>query len=516
RAVTLSGYSIDQLSEVPFSELECIMKKLEIPKALVDLAGPAHDAILRRLAFLKKVGLGYLHLNRIAGTLSAGEAQRAKLAGLLGSGLTSLTVLLDEPTRGMHPSEVEALVDALMDLKNEGNSIVIVEHDPEVIKAAEHIIDMGPKAGSGGGRVVAEGTLKEISKKNTVTSKWLSGRRAIRIPENRREPQEWLEIRGAKENNLTGELVRIPLGVVVGICGPSGSGKSTLLVDTIGRALSPRKITTSVAYEPIAPGEHKSIVGAPQKTIVLDQSRRGINNPGQFLDVFTHLTRIYSESEDASALGMTSAELSSSCSSCEGRGLIRTEMGFLPTVFSSCDTCNGTGLRPEAWEVHVNGIPYPKLGELTIDEAYDLFGDDEGLRRILSIAQSVGLGYLVLHQPSHTISAGEIQRLRIAKELSRKAAGPTLYVWDEPSLGQHMEDVARLVDVLRGITEKGHSVVIIEHHPHILAACDWLIELGPGGGPEGGRIVAEGTPETIAAGSSRTAAYIRDTLEGRL
>ncbi|MDH5687241.1 MAG: ATP-binding cassette domain-containing protein [Candidatus Bathyarchaeota archaeon] len=533
-AVTLGGYNIHELSEMPLYELVEVLKGVSIPEMYISIVDGSLRTILKRLRFLLQVGLGYLHLNRVSGTLSAGEAQRVKLAGLLGSGLTSLTVLLDEPSRGMHPSEVEALLDALRELRDEGNTVIVVEHDPVVIQAADQLVDMGPGAGVAGGRIVAVGKPHQVAKGDTLTAKWLRGERRINsgrrasldlfdfvaessgVKVKRRKPKGWLTIRGAKANNLRGETIRVPLGVLVGICGVSGSGKSTLLIDTVGRALAPKKITTSVAHEPMDPGEHDSIEGAPKRTILLDQAPRGIRSPGLFLDIFEPLLRIFAESDDAKALGLDQKELSKRCSVCGGVGSIRMDMGFLPDVHTVCETCRGTGRRPEAWDVRVKGVAFPELGGLTIDEVYDLFGDDETLERKLIAAKNVGLGYLVLRQPGYTLSGGEAQRLRIAKDLSRKMSSETLYVLDEPTVGQHMEDVDRLIGVLHRLVDEGHSVVVIEHHPHLLAACDWLIELGPRGGPEGGYIIASGTPETVADSDTLTAPYLGKVLEGKL
>ncbi|MCK4933526.1 ATP-binding cassette domain-containing protein, partial [Candidatus Bathyarchaeota archaeon] len=461
------------------------------------------------------------HLNRISGTLSAGEAQRIRLAGLLGSGLTSLTILLDEPSRGMHPSEVEALVAALAELRNEGNTVIMVEHDPVVIQSADQLVDMGPGAGVAGGRIVAVGKPEQVAKSNTITGKWLRGDRQVDTRRKWRrkidgKPKGWLTIEGAKANNLCGETIRIPLGMLVGVCGVSGSGKSTLLIDTVGRVLAPRKITTSVAYEPIEPGKYDSIEGAPARTVLLDQSQKGIRSPGQYLDLFKPLLALFAESDDARALGLNEKELAKPCSVCNGRGSIRTEMGFLPDIYTSCETCRGTGRRAETWDVRLKGKAFPELNRLTFDEIFKLFGHEETLARRLKAAKDVGLSYLVLHQPGHTLSGGEAQRLRIAKELSRKTSNETLYILDEPTVGLHLEDVDQLIGVLRRLVNDGHSVVVIEHHPYLLAACDWLIELGPKGGPQGGRVIASGDPETVGRGDTPTSPYLREVLEGKL
>lgn len=491
----------------------------QLQKTLVsELAAPSLHTARKRLRFLTQVGLGYLHLNRLAGTLSAGEAQRIRLAGLLGSGLTSLTVLLDEPSRGMHPSELEALLGALLQLRDEGNTVIVVEHDPLLIRHADHLIDLGPGPGVHGGEIVAEGTPEQVAQSDTLTAGWLSGERRIAVHRNGRQPRGWMEIRGARAHNLRGETVRFPLGTLVGICGVSGSGKSTLLIDTLGRALAPKKFTTSVAYEPIEPGPHDAIEGAPARTILVDQALAGVTSPAAFLKLTQPLRRLYAASDDANALGLGEEHLKRSCSACDGRGAIRIDMGFLPSVHTLCEACRGTGFLPEAWDVRLRGLALPEVFALTIDQVDELFGDVETLARPLAAARAVGLGYLVLRQPRHALSGGEAQRLKIAKELARKNPGrktrtETLYILDEPTVGQHLEDVARLVGVLHRLVDEGHTVLVIEHHPHLLAACDWLVELGPGGGPDGGRIIATGTPETLASSNTPTAPYLREVLE---
>jgi excinuclease ABC subunit A len=511
-AVTLGGYNIHELSEMPLSELEKVLEGVSNPELVSHYVGGNLATVLRRLGFLLRVGLGYLKLNRVSATLSAGEAQRVKLAGLLDGGLTSLTVLLDEPSRGMHPSELEALLGVLGELRDKGNTVVVVEHDPVFIRAADHLVDMGPGAGVQGGEVVAEGSTKAVSEAGTVTGKWLRGERAFHTPDKRREPQGWLTIEGAAENNLKGEAVRIPLGVLVGICGVSGSGKSTLLIDTLGRALAPRTHTTSVAREPLKPGRHDSIEGAPAKTILVDQAKAGIRSPAAFLALDKRLHKLYAGSEDAAILSLDVKDLGRKCSVCHGRGSIRTKMGFLPDIREVCEVCKGTGYLPEAWEVTFRGLPLPRVDSLTLEEVHRLFGDDERLARPLKAAMDVGLGYLVMRQPGYALSGGEVQRLKIAKELSGRARQGALYILDEPTVGQHMEDVSRLAGVLHRLVDGGHSVVVVEHHSHLLASCDWLLELGPGGGPDGGRVIASGTPETLAMGETPTATYLREAL----
>jgi len=543
-AVTLAGHDMHKLSEMPLAELEEVLDKqshrlgdpslernsVSLPRSpeAASLASRSLNRARRRLRFLRQVGLGYLHLNRPTGTLSAGEAQRIQLAGLLGSGLTSLTILLDEPSRGMHPSELDALRQALEELRDEGNTVIVVEHDLLLIRAADHIIDLGPGAGVAGGQVVACGSPAEVALTGSPTGKWLqaeagqaawSRRHACGLDgqspgagKGRRRPEDWLLIKGARANNLRGETVEIPLGTLVGVCGVSGSGKSTLLMDTLGRALVRRTHTTSFAHEPSEPGEHEAIVGAPPRTILVDQTRRDIRSPAVFLGLVKPLLRLYAASQDAQALGLDEKQLGRSCSACKGRGLNRIEMGFLPDLFVECETCRGTGYLPEAWLVRMHGVALPAINALTLDEAYGLLAEEERIARPLAVAREVGLGYLVWRQPAHTLSGGEAQRLKIAKELCRNASLGSLYILDEPTLGQHMEDVARLIQVLHRLVEAGNTVVLVEHHAHVLAACDWLIELGPGGGPAGGQVVAAGPPEELAEMNTATARYLREIL----
>ena len=481
------------------------------------------NTVQERLQFLIQVGLGYLHLGRIAGTLSAGEAQRIRLASLLGSGLTALTLLLDEPTRGLHPGEVDALVAALVKLRDEGNTVIVVEHDLQVMRAADWLVDVGPGAGQHGGQIVAQGPAEGVAAADTLTGialrttpKLFDQDQTTRKPgvDDQVRP---ITIRGARANNLKDLTLDIPLGRMVGVCGVSGSGKSTLVIDTLGRALAPKKQTTSVAYEPVDPGEHDAIEGDLRRVLLVDQSKSGVSSPAGFLKLVKPLQTLYAASKDAKALGINQQQLASRCSSCRGTGTISLDMAFLPAIHQPCETCNGTGCVAEAWKVRLYGIAYPDVFNLTIDQAFELFGGKNRLSRSLAAARDVGLGYLVLRQPRYSLSGGEAQRLKIASELSRasprasKTSG-SLYILDEPTIGQHLSDVARLTAVLRRLVTEGGSVIVVEHHPHLLAACDWLLELGPVGGPEGGYLVAAGPPAQIAAGATPTAPYLREVL----
>jgi excinuclease ABC subunit A len=503
--------NIFELSEIPLVDLETLAKNIVLPKNVLSLVETSLKIIRKRLRFLRQVGIGYLNLNRPTGTLSAGEAQRIQLASLLGSELTALTILIDEPSRGMHPSELEALRAALQELRDEGNTVIVVEHDPMLMQAADHIIDVGPGAGSAGGEIVAQGKLTEIIAANTITGKWLRADQ-LQLKGKRRAVQDWMVVRGARENNLRGEDVAFPLRTLTGICGVSGSGKSTLLMDTVGRALVKKLHSTSFANEPIDPGEHDGIDNAPHRAFLVDQTRRGIYSPAKYLGLEKPLLKIFADSDDALSLGLTEKILSQHCTACKGQGLIRIRMDFLPDEWVECETCKGTGYRPEAWDVRIRGVALPEVNAMTIHEVWQHFQGEEKLAPRLEIVRQVGLGYLVWKQKAFTLSGGEVQRLKIAKELMKKTKNKTLYILDEPTVGLHLEDVARLVDVLNQLVDAGHTVLAVEHHPHLLAACDWIIELGPVGGPDGGKIIATGTPETVMKMDTPTAPYLRELL----
>lgn len=523
-AVKLSGYHLHGLCEIPIYELYQILEGIIIPAQQVLFVGSSLRIIRKKLQFLNQVGLGYLTLNRPTGTLSAGEIQRIQLASILGSNLTSLTILLDEPSRGMHPSELRALLGALIELRDAGNTVIVVEHDLDIIQNADHVIDMGPGAGIYGGKVIAQGSPAEIAKKDSFTGKWLAAAHTGKSLANltRQEinnsksgnPERWLVVRGATDNNLKGEVLNIPLGKLVGVCGLSGSGKSTLFLDTLGRALVSKKHSTSFSYEPITPGKHQSITGAPGRTILVDQSRKEIHSPAVFLGLIKPLTELYAQSSDAIALGMEVNDLNRRCSTCKGRGVTRIEMGFLPDILDECEICRGTGYLPEAWQIHLKGVPLPEINHLTLDEVYELFQENPKLSNTLNLAREVGLGYLVWRQPGFSLSGGEAQRLKIVKELCRKTFKETLYILDEPTVGQHMEDISRLIEVLQRLVRAGHTVIVIEHNSYVLAACDWLIEMGPVGGPAGGYILAGCQPEELAGMDTPTSPFIRKSLLG--
>ncbi len=517
--VTLKGKNIFELSEMPLTRLEALIEKIPALPSGLPFVKTSREVMRRRLRFLRQVGIGYLNLNRPTGTLSAGEAQRIQLASLLGSDLTSLTILIDEPSRGMHPSELEALLDALLELRDGDNTVIVVEHDPILIRAADYVIDMGPGAGVRGGEIVAKGSPADIVKTDSVTGKWLRKddlhSSSFKKSYSHRKQQEWIVLKGARENNLRGETVKFPLGNLIGVCGISGSGKSTLLIDTLGRALVTKSHTSSLAQEPVDPGAHDSIENVPQKTFIVDQSRKEIGRPALFLGLVKPLLKLFSESDDARALGLDEQKLGAHCSACGGRGRIKIDMGFLPDEFIECETCKATGYHPEAWDVRINGVALPEVNDMTLDEVYEHFKEYKRISTPLKQIRQVGLGYLVWNQPAQALSGGEAQRLKIAKELYKTAKQHTLYILDEPTVGLHLSDVARLIQVLNRLVDDGHTVILVEHHPHVLASCDWLIELGPGGGPDGGKIIAKGTPEDVIKMNTPTAPYLYELIGGR-
>ena len=510
--VRLGPMNRRELHRAPVWDVATVVAGVALGADAPHWAAQSLSVARRRLRFLERVGLGHLHLDRLARTLSAGEAQRVKLASLLGAELTGVTVLLDEPSRGLHPREVDAFADALAELRDSGNTVVLVDHDALLVRRADRLVVLGPGAGEAGGRLLASGSAAAVRGLRDPAVRAIVGVGAAATRRARRRPTGELVVRRPTANNLRGEDVAIPLGVVTGLCGVSGSGKSTLAIDILARALAPARISTSVAYEDIRPGDHDAIDGAPERAVASDQSRSGIQTPGAFLGVVEPLRRAFADSAEAAARGLDAERLTPDCDACHGRGQIREDMGFMPSLARPCDTCDGTGYRADVRELIVRGRSLPELSALALDEVAAQWGDVERIGRLLAVASSLGLGYLRLGQPSHSLSGGEAQRLRLCRELARPARRPTLYIFDEPTLGLHASDVARLRDVLDGLVGRGHSVLVVEHDPMVLAWCDRIVELGPGGGPDGGRVVACGTPEEVARAGTATAPYLREAL----
>jgi excinuclease ABC subunit A len=448
------------------------------------------------LHFLSLVGLTYINLDRLVHTLSAGEAQRVRLAAVIGSELRDLTVLLDEPTRGLHASEVDALGDALASLVRLGNTVVVVEHDASVIRRADHVIEIGPGSGADGGRVVASGAPKTLKK--GVTARLLGGKIKLPAARQRRTPKDWIVVREPRGNNLRADEVRLPLGVLGGVCGVSGSGKSTLLVDTVGRALAPGRATATWSSGPTTAEPHERIEAPPLKVVMMDQSHRGVQSPGAHLGVITALRKRYAEHDSAAV---------ETCDACGGGGVINVDMMFLSPISHICDDCDGGGYTRLAHDVQLRGLSLPDLELCEIDDVLERWSDAIDIARPLEAASRLGLGYLTLRQPQTALSGGECQRLRLADAISRKRqATPRLFVLDEPTVGLHTQDVSALVTALDAIVDGGDGVLVVEHHTGLLACCDWLVEL------DEGLVVGNGTPEDIARTSTPTAPYLAEWL----
>jgi len=477
--------------------------------------------IIARLRFLKDVGVGYLTLDRATETLSAGEEQRVRLATQIGSGLVGVLYVLDEPSIGLHPRDMHRLIDTLINLKEMGNTVVVVEHDKATIEAADWVIDLGPGAGEKGGKIVATGTPEDIKKnKRSLTGQYLAGLRKIPIPKKRRKPQgKWLVIKGARQNNLKNIDVKFPLGLFICVTGVSGSGKSSLVEDTLYRALMRRFYGSR---EPV--GEHDKIEGLEyiDKVINIDQSpigRTPRSNPGTYTSAFTPIRELFANLKESRKRGYAPGRFSFNvkggrCEACKGEGFIKVEMQFLPDIYIPCEVCKGKRYNRETLEVKYKNKSIADVLDMSVDEVYKLFKDIPQIERKLKLLKDVGLGYIKLGQPATTLSGGEAQRIKLAKELSKVATGKTLYILDEPTTGLHFEDVKKLINVLNKLVDKGNTVIIIEHNLDVVKSADWIIDLGPEGGDKGGYIVAEGPPEKVAeVQESYTGRYLREELK---
>jgi excinuclease ABC subunit A len=511
--IIINGLNFRNIHQLSLYELLDFVKSIYQYNENVKFIEITFKKIINRLTFLTTVGLKYLNLQRPMGTLSAGEAQRIKLASLIGSSLQGLTITLDEPTRGMHPSEVQSLIRVLKDLKQKNNTLLVIEHDLDVIKSGDFIIELGPSSGKKGGKIINYGPLNEFCNKNSLTAQWILHNQKVSFERVQKKPNRYLKLFGARENNLKGDTIEIPLGLLVGVCGVSGSGKSTLIIDTLGRIIAPQKQTTSVAMEPIKPGIYDSIEGSPPKAIIIDQVIKGISNPLTFFELDKILIEIYKDCDDFIQSELNESIFMEKCSNCKGEGLLKSDMGFLPSLISECDICSGTGLIQEVWTIKYHGLALPELYSLTMDEINEIFIEEKKLIGKIKIIINLGLGYLQLKQPSHTLSGGEVQRLKIAKELMKKSPQESFFLFDEPSLGLHMEDISQLLRVLRTIVDQNNTVIIIEHQPYILASCDWLIELGPEGGEKGGFVINTGHPKEFVKKETPTSIYIKEIIE---
>lgn len=540
-AVTIADKSIDELSSWPvtvlldwiddlsdgrFKDTTESIDVLEAPSGLTDkqwqIGRRVFKEVRDRLHFLVSVGLGYLTLDRTATTLAGGEAQRIRLATQIGSRLVGVLYVLDEPSIGLHHRDQARLINTLHEMRDLGNTLLVVEHDEATIRAADWIIDLGPGAGKHGGEVVAAGSVEDIVETpESVTGAYLSGRRSIPIPEERREGNgDQLVLRGAREHNLKDIDVRLPLGRFVCITGVSGSGKSSLLIDTLYRRMAQ---FLHGSRDPA--GDHDHIEGVEQidKVINIDQSpigRTPRSNPATYTSVFTPIRKLFASLPDSKVRGYDKGRFSFNvkggrCEACKGHGTLQIEMQFLPDIYIPCDVCHGRRYNRETLQVRYRGKNIAGVLDMTVDEAAEFFDNHPKIKRKLRTLQDVGLGYITLGQPSPTLSGGEAQRVKLSRELSKRATGQTLYVLDEPSVGLHAADVDKLIAVLNRLVDAGNTVAIIEHHPDIIKVADWIIDLGPEGGDAGGEIVAQGAPEAVAeVDRSYTGKLLQKVLNG--
>jgi len=524
-AVTVGGRSIGQVVSLPVNEAHDFFAGLHAdPRLPADIASPILKEVTERLSFLVNVGLEYLTLGRSAETLSGGEAQRIRLATQIGSRLVGVLYILDEPSIGLHQRDNLRLLETLEQLRDLGNTVLVVEHDEDTIRAADYVLDMGPRAGTHGGEVVAEGSLQDIlDSAESLTGAYLRGERRIEIPAERRAPQPGREIviRNAREHNLRNVDVSIPLGCFVAVTGVSGSGKSTLVNDILWNALS-RKFYRAKSV----PGLHDRITGLEllDKVVDIDQSpigRTPRSNPATYTGLFTIIRELFAELPESKMRGYTPGRFSFNvkggrCESCLGDGLVKIEMHFLPDVYVPCEVCRGRRYNRETLEVFYKGHSISDVLELTVDDALELFEAVPRLRRQLQTLTDVGLGYIHLGQSATTLSGGEAQRVKLSTELSKIATGQTFYILDEPTTGLHFEDVRMLLEVLHRLVERGNTVLVIEHNLDVIKTADWVIDLGPEGGPRGGEIVAAGPPEEVAREPrSHTGQFLAGILTGR-
>ena len=519
-AVTVCDKNIYEITAMSIGNLQQFLTDLKLTKQQMLIGGQVLKEIRARVGFLIDVGLNYLSLARATGTLSGGEAQRIRLATQIGSGLVGVCYILDEPSIGLHQRDNDKLLNTLKNLRDLGNSLIVVEHDEDTMLAADHIVDIGPGAGSHGGEVVAQGTAEEIMQiPDSVTGQYLSGILQIPVPDTRKKPTGFLKIIGAAENNLKNVTVDIPLGVMTCVTGVSGSGKSSLVNEILYKHLA-----KSLNRARTIPGKHKEIQGIDQldKVINIDQSpigRTPRSNPATYTGVFDQIRDLFAGTQDARARGYKKGRFSFNvkggrCEACGGDGIIKIEMHFLPDVYVPCEVCGGKRYNRETLDVKYKGKSIYDVLEMTVEEAVPFFDSIPSIKRKIETLNDVGLSYVKLGQPSTTLSGGEAQRIKLATELSRQSTGKTIYILDEPTTGLHFADVHKLVEILQRLVENGNTVVVIEHNLDVIKCADYIIDMGPEGGDGGGQVIAKGTPEEVAENpDSYTGQYIKKMLE---
>ena len=520
-AVTVGGFNMHQLSAMSISETADTLSVLELDERQSMIAERVLKEINARLRFLCDVGLEYLSLGRSAATLSGGEAQRIRLASQIGSGLVGVLYVLDEPSIGLHQRDNHKLIETLVRLRDLGNTVLVVEHDEDTIKVADHVVDIGPGAGEHGGRVVHAGTVKGLLRnKESITGQYLSGRRTIPVPSSRRDPANgWITVRGAREHNLRDIDVEFPLGCLVAVTGVSGSGKSTLVNDILLRSLMQQ-----VYGSRVPPGLHKRVEGIDQvdKVIDIDQSpigRTPRSNPATYTGVFDHIRKLFAQTPESKVRGYLPGRFSFNvkggrCEACAGDGTIKIEMHFLPDVYVPCEVCKGRRYNRDTLEVTFKGLDIAQVLDLPCAEALEFFANQPTIARHMQTLVDVGLGYVRLGQPATTLSGGEAQRVKLASELAKRSTGHTMYLLDEPTTGLHFEDIRKLLTVLSRLVDQGNTVVVIEHNLDVIKTADWLIDLGPEGGSGGGQVVAEGPPEHVAGvAGSYTGQFLAPLLD---